>query len=54
MLDEYMSSIGFTEDDIDSIQMIFPPRLHSPSTLLYNLKNLHHFFVEMVLIMKYL
>ena len=43
MLEEYMLGIGFDEKQIKQIQKIYPARTYTPSTLLYNIKNLHHF-----------
>ena len=46
MFEEYMIQIGFSEDEIKNIMRIYPKSQYSPSTLLYNLKNLHHFFLR--------
>ena len=46
MFEEYMIQIGFSEDETKNIMRIYPKSQYSPSTLLYNLKNLHHFFLR--------
>ena len=44
MLDEFLDSIGFTEEQIAHIQKIYPSSLYSESSIIYNLKSIYYFF----------
>ena len=44
MLEDYLFGIGFDDSDINTIQKMLPKTMVSESTLLYNIKNLYHYF----------
>lgn len=44
MLEEFLLKIGFSEEQIQMIQRIYPKRMYSESTLSYNMKTLYHYF----------
>ena len=46
MLDEYLTELTFSKDQIKTIHNIFPPSRYSESTLLYNIKNLYTYLNE--------
>ena len=44
MLEEFLLSIGYEDNEINTILKIYPKSKYSEATLLYNFKNLYHFF----------
>ena len=44
MLEDYLFGIGFDDSEINTIQKMLPKTMVSESTLLYNIKNLYHYF----------
>ena len=44
MLEEFLESLGFSQEQIKIIQKIYPTSRYTESTLLYNFKNLYHYF----------
>ena len=44
MLEDFLYGIGFSEKDINTVLKMIPKTMVSEATLLYNFKNLYHYF----------